>query len=122
MGGLASKRLERDDRPGVLDARKALHLLVDEMANVRAGLDVEFDQQVELARGRIDLGCNLGVGELVGDLVGLSDLAFDLNEEWNHLSAPPRRPPSAIQQKGRNVASVLVCWPQAGLRYPRRHI
>ena len=29
-------------------------------------LDVEFHQQVEVAGGRIDLGGDLGVGELVG--------------------------------------------------------
>src|SRR5689334_6507238 len=42
-GGLAlpPERLERQDRPGVLDARDGLHLLVDEMADVGAGSDVE---------------------------------------------------------------------------------
>src|SRR5690348_5856530 len=66
---LASKSLERDDRAGVLDAWDTLHLLVDEMADVGAALDIEFDQQVKLAGRRINLGRNLSVGELVRHLI-----------------------------------------------------
>src|SRR4029077_2941315 len=81
---IESERLERDDRTGVEDAGNRLHLLIDEMADVGSVLDVEFHQQVEISGDRVDLRGNLGVGELVGHLVGLSQLAFDLDEEGNH--------------------------------------
>ena len=48
------------------------------------GIDVEFHQQIEIAGGRIDFRGDLGVGELVGDLVGLAELAFDLHEKGDH--------------------------------------
>src|SRR5436190_24333772 len=67
-----------------MDTRDGLHLLVDEMADIGAGLDVELDQQVEFAGGRIDFGGDLGVGELVRHFVGLAELALDLDEEGNH--------------------------------------
>src|SRR6266446_912670 len=88
-----SERLECDDGARVLDARDGLHLLVDEMADVGLVLDVEFHQQVEIAGGRIDLGSELGIRELVRHFVGLAELAFDLDEEGNHsrLRAALRR-------------------------------
>src|SRR5438094_1546332 len=79
-----SKRLEGDDGARILDARDRLHLLVDEMADVGLLLDVELHQQVVISGGRIDLGCELGVGELVRDLVGFAELALDLDEEGDH--------------------------------------
>ena len=45
-------------------------------------------EEVEFARGRIDLGGDLGVGERVGHLIGFAELAFDLDEERES-----RRPP-----------------------------
>src|SRR5262249_2273812 len=79
-----SKRLEGDDRAGVLDARNDLHLLGDEMADVGSDLDVELRQQIELAGRGVDFGRDFGVSELVGDLVGFAGLALDLHEERNH--------------------------------------
>src|SRR5207249_9538414 len=79
-----SKRLERDDRVRILDAWNRLHLLVDEMADVGLLLDVELHQQVVISGGRIDLGSQLGVSELVRDLVGFAELALDLDEEGDH--------------------------------------
>ncbi len=76
--------LEGDGRPGIADAVDAVHLLVDEVADVGAGLDVEFHQQVEIAGGRIDLGGDLSFGKFVGDLIGLAEFAFDLDEERGH--------------------------------------
>ncbi len=65
-----------------------LHLLVDEMADIGAGIDVEFHQQVVVARGRIDFGGDFGFGQFVGHLVGLAELAFDLDEEGGHRDPP----------------------------------
>ena len=65
-----------------------LHLLVDEVADVGFVVDVEFHQQVVVAGGRIDLGGDLGLGQRVGHLVGLAELAFDLDEEGGHRGAP----------------------------------
>src|SRR5215212_4634688 len=84
-----SERLEGDDRPCVLDAGDDLNLLVDEMTDVDAGVDIDLHQQIEFARGRIDFGGDLGVGEAVGHLVGLAELAFDLDEERNHGTSAP---------------------------------
>src|SRR5882757_5839516 len=76
-----SKRLEGDDGPGILDAWDHLNLLVDEMTDVDAGVDIDLHQQIEFTRGRIDFGGDLGVGEAVGHLIGLAELAFDLDEK-----------------------------------------
>jgi hypothetical protein len=84
----ASERLERDDRPGVLDARDRLHFLVNEMPDVGALLDVEFHQQVEVAGGRIDFGCDLGIGERIGHRIGFAEVAFDLDEKRDHAHLP----------------------------------
>src|SRR5882672_892513 len=69
---------------GVLDARNHLHPLVDEMADVGVVVDVELDQQIVVARGGIDLRGDLGLGERVGDGIGLAELAFELDKEGNH--------------------------------------
>src|SRR5690242_502851 len=76
--------LERDDGERILDARNDLHLLVHEMTDVGFVIDIEFHQEVIVPRGRIDLGGDLGFGQLVGDRIGLAELAFDLDEERNH--------------------------------------
>src|SRR6266436_7598025 len=65
----ALKRLERDDRPGVQNARNGLDLLVDKMADVGAVLDIELHQQVEVAGGRIDFGRDLGIGQRIGNRI-----------------------------------------------------
>src|SRR4029078_9790874 len=64
------------------------------MADVDAGVDIDLHQQIELACGRIDFGGDLGVGEAVGHLVGLAELAFDLDEKGNHRTSghASRRP------------------------------
>src|ERR1700704_424776 len=79
-----AERLESDDGVGVLDARNHLHPFVDEMADVGVVVDVELYQQIVIARGGIDLGGDLGLGERVGDGIGLAELAFELDKEWNH--------------------------------------
>src|SRR5712672_3278859 len=69
---------------GVLDARNHLHPFVDEMADVGVVVDVELYQQIVVACGGIDLGGDLGLGERVGDGIGLAELAFELDKEGNH--------------------------------------
>ncbi len=54
------------------------------MADVGCVIDVEFYQKIEIAGGRVDFRGNLRVGELVGDLVGLAELAFNLHEKGDH--------------------------------------
>src|SRR6185369_14108980 len=94
-----SERLEGDDCPCVLDARDHLNLLVDEMSDVDAGVDIDLHQQIEFARGRIDFGGDLGVGEAVGHLVGLAELAFDLDEERDHGTSAPNPAKSTASGK-----------------------
>ncbi len=69
---------------GILDARNDLHLFVDEMADVSIVLDIEFHQEIVIASGGIDLRGDLGLGERVGDGVGLAELALELVEKGNH--------------------------------------
>src|SRR5690606_35612080 len=76
--------LEGDDGAGVLDAGNDLHLFIHEMADIGRGVDIEFRQQIEFARGRIDFRRDFRIRQAVGDLVGLAELAFDLDEERNH--------------------------------------
>jgi hydroxyethylthiazole kinase len=80
----ASKRLEGDDGPGIGDARNGLHLFRYKMADIGCGIDVEFYQKIEIAGGRVDFRGNFRVGKLVGDLIGLAELAFNLHEKGDH--------------------------------------
>ena len=79
-----AERLEGDDGVGVLDTRNHLHLLVDEMADVGVVADIELDQQIVIAGGGLDLRGDLGLGERIGDGIGLAELAFELHEKGNH--------------------------------------
>src|ERR1700722_9301344 len=80
----AAERLEGDDGVGVLDARNHLHLFVHEVADIGALIDIEFDEKIEVARGRVDLRGDLGLRQRVGDDIGLAKLAFDLDEKGDH--------------------------------------
>ena len=55
------------------------------MPDVGALFDVEFHQQIEVASGRINLGCDLGIGKRIGYRVGFAKVAFDLNEKRDHV-------------------------------------
>ena len=79
---------ESDDRKSVLDAGENLHLLVDEMADVGGVIDVEFDQQIVITGGGVDLRGDLGIGKRAGNLVGFAELAFDLHEKRLHGFVP----------------------------------
>src|SRR5262245_65914405 len=85
------------------------------MADVGLVLDVEFHQQVEVAGGRIDLGGELGVRELVCHLVGLAELAFDLDEERDHarLRAALGRYPCRTRARpgsGGQMSKITLHW------------
>ena len=54
------------------------------MADVSRGIDVKFHQKIEIAGCGVDFRGNLGVGELIGDLIGLAELAFNLHEKGDH--------------------------------------
>ena len=69
---------------GVLNAGNDLHLLIDEVADVGVVVDVEFDEQIVIARGGIDFRGDLGFGQRIGDGIGLPELAFELDEKGNH--------------------------------------
>src|ERR1051325_6311977 len=92
----SAKRLEGDDRAGVLDAGDHLHSLIDEMADVGRVLDIELDQQVEIAGRRVDFRGDLGVGQRVRHLTGFAEMSFDLHEKRTHPALP--RLPRSIQQ------------------------
>src|SRR5690242_3318773 len=94
---LLPKRLERQDRPCVLDARDGLDLLVDEVADVGAVVHIELHQKIKLTGGRIDFGGDLGIGDPVRHVVGLSKVAFDLDEEGNHACLQPAVPAAGRQ-------------------------
>src|SRR6266581_3537882 len=79
------KRLERDDGPGVLNAGNDLHLLVHEMPDVGRILDIELHLQIEIAGRGIDLRGDFGIRDGIRHLVRLAEMAFDLDEEGNHL-------------------------------------
>ena len=77
--------------PGNVKGRAARRVHAEQaLADVDLVVDVELHQKVEFARRRINLRRDLGVGEAVRNLIGLSELAFDLDEEGDH-SKPPGR-------------------------------
>src|ERR1700680_4669993 len=110
-----AERLEGNDGVGVLDAGNDLHLLVDEMADISVVVDVELHQEVVIARGRIDLGGDLGLGKRVGDGIGLAEPALDLDEEGNHRcrlqKASRRLQYSAQELAGNNMPRYHRAWP-----------
>jgi hypothetical protein len=60
-------------------------------ADIGILVDIELHQEVVIARGGIDFGCDLGFGKRVGDRIGLAEFALDLNEERNHRKVSGRR-------------------------------
>jgi hypothetical protein len=81
----SGKRLERNRREGVGDAQQGLDVAGDEMADIRVVGQVALHQQVELARGGIDLRDLIDVQRgLVGDVIGPAELAFHLHENGLH--------------------------------------
>ena len=85
------------------------------MADVGVLVDIEFDQEIVIARGGIDLGGDLGLGKRVGDDIGLAELAFDLDEEGNHRcrlrKGIARVQYSAQELAGNNTARYDSTWP-----------
>ena len=75
---------EGDGRERVLDSGNHLDLLVDEMPHIHVVVDIELGHQVEIAGGGIDFRGDLGVGQRAGDLIGLTEVAFDLHEKRLH--------------------------------------
>jgi hypothetical protein len=61
------------------------------VADVGAFIHVELRQQVEVPRSGVDFGGDLGIRERIGDLVGLAELALDLDEKRDHSRASCRR-------------------------------
>src|SRR5258705_11137703 len=80
----ALKRLERDDRPGIQNARNGLDLLVDKMADVGAVLDIELHQQAEVTGGRKNFGCDFGIGQRIGNRITFAQGAFSLHKNGKH--------------------------------------
>src|SRR5262245_30939517 len=86
------------------------------MADIGAGIDIELDQQVEFAGSRIDFRRNLGVGDLVGNVVGFAELAFDLDEEGDHARLlPPQGGQARSAAAERKSSKNQPLW-QGGLR------
>src|SRR5882672_666764 len=79
-----SERFESENCARVVDTRNGLYFFSHEVTDVSAWFDVKFRQEVEVSGGRIDFGGDLGVRKLIGNLVGLAQVAFYLDEEGNH--------------------------------------
>ena len=87
---ILGKGLKGDYRERIADAFKPLNLLGNEMADILVGIEVGFDQQIILARGRVNLRDLLDrLYGAVGDLIGLSQLALHHHED-RFQSYPPR--------------------------------
>ena len=70
---------------------RRLQPLGHEMADIGRIRQIAFHQQIELARGRIDLRDLLDIADRrVRDLVGLAELAFDHDEDGLHRALPIR--------------------------------
>src|SRR5688500_18668080 len=84
------------------------------MPDVGAGIDIDLDQQIELAGSGIDFRRDLGVGKPVRHLVGLAELAFDLHEEGDHGTSGRRARPEPNPAK--SPASGKTSRPQPRLK------
>jgi hypothetical protein len=58
-----------------------VQLLVDEVADVAAGVDVEFDEEVEVSGGGIDLRRDLRVDDRSRHAIRCAEFALDEDEE-----------------------------------------
>src|SRR6185436_10548315 len=94
-----AERLEGDEGEGVLHAGQRLDVAGDEVADVGLVVEVALHQQVVLAGGRIDLRHLLDAARIVGDLVGLAELAFHHDE--NGLHGPLRSGDHSTAANGR---------------------
>src|SRR5207342_3396169 len=79
-----SERLKGDDGARIGNSRNGLDLFRDEMADVGRRLDIELDQEIEVACRRINFGSNLGISKFGGDVVCFAELAFYLHEKRDH--------------------------------------
>jgi hypothetical protein len=65
-----------------------MHLLADEMADIDAIVDVELRKDIVLPCDGVDFRSDLGIGKGCCHGVGLSEMAFNLDEEGLHRYFP----------------------------------
>src|SRR5690606_14660412 len=101
-GGGSAEGLEGDQGEGVLHPRKGLDGVGHEVTDVHSVGKIALHQQIVLARDRIDFRHLLDrEHRLVGDLVGLAEIALHLNEDRLHgLSGTVVVAPSDARPKG----------------------
>jgi hypothetical protein len=80
-------------------------MLVDELADVVLGVDLDLHQEIVFAAGREEFGDNLAFEQRVGDLVGLARLALELHENGSHrdlsIVAAARSPAFIVSRTSR---------------------
>jgi hypothetical protein len=79
------KGLEGDDRSRILYPRNCLDALIYKVSDIGITFDIELDQEIIVACRRIDFRGDLRVGKLIRDIIGLAELAFDLDKERDHF-------------------------------------
>ena len=81
---VASKSLECDDCMRVDDVGNCLYFRADEMPDVNAVINVEFGQNIKMAGNGINLRSDFTICQTACDIIGLAELAFDLNKKSFH--------------------------------------
>ena len=69
---------------GAVDAVDIKNIIVDESPRILAIRNVQFQQQIPVTTGRMQLGIGFTQSNLIGNVIGLARLATDLNKDCFH--------------------------------------
>jgi hypothetical protein len=83
------KGLEGQDRVGALDSGHGVYVFRYEPSDIDIVFDIELGQEIELAAHRIDLRCDLAIGDFVGHGIGLAEFALEFHEKTLHRRCSP---------------------------------
>jgi hypothetical protein len=84
-----AKGLEGQDRVGALDSGHGVYVFRYEPSDIDIVFDIELGQKIELAAHRIDLRCDLAIGDLVGHGIGFAEFALEFHEKTLHRRCSP---------------------------------
>jgi hypothetical protein len=74
---------------GALDSGHGVYVFRYEPSDIDIVFDIELGQEIELAAHRVDLRCDLAIGDFVGHGIGLAEFALEFHEKTLHRRCSP---------------------------------